>query len=132
MNKIFLTMFLIASLMGCGALSTVDAGSSSKGTVKDGSTFISILNVPAGDGDNYRGIGKAGAFGTGNDVLNTVYGNGIGLALGHGKKNRVNNYVDSSSKNNPTGDFATPSGRVKTEKVSDNSGETQSVFGDWE
>ena len=130
MNKVFLTMFLIAS-MGCSALSTADAGFGSGKSSKNGSTFISIdLNVP-GDAKDYRATARAGGIGVGNNTKATSQGNASSLGISHGKRNITDAYADSSSRNNPNGDFATPSGQVTVEKVSDNSGGTQSLLGNW-
>lgn len=140
MNKLFLAMFLVVS-MGCSALSVADAGFGSGGDKagKNGSTFIKInLNVPEGEkGDNFRAVGKSAVLDGNNNVLdNSAYGEAGALALvKKGKGNRLTNRADSSSLNNPNGDFAVPSGRsgrVTAEKVSDNSSGEQSFFGDWE
>ena len=127
--KIFLMMFFVASVMGCGTLSAVNAGSSPKSS-KNGSTFISIdLNVP-GEAKDYRSTARAGGIGVGNDTQAASNGNASSLAISHGKKNKTGAYADSSSFNNKTGDFATPDGRVTAEKISDN-GSGQSLFGSW-
>lgn len=128
MKKVFLVMFLTASVITCSALSTASAG------IRGGDKTridINVMGTPGGSPD-YRATAVQLSDGNGNNGSATAFGRASARQLSKGKKNSGSAYADSSSKNNPNGDFAYPDGQAVATAINSNDGTAQSLFGGWD